>query len=296
MIDIGGRELHADVRGEGGPVVVLEAGIAASSISWALVQDRVAAFTTVVSYDRAGFGWSSAAPHRATALAAAQELALLLEHLELPPPFILVGHSFGGLIARVFQQTFPERVGGLALLDPVSRTEWRRPNPRLKKLLKRGVTLSKRGAMLARIGVVRIALKILIGGSRLIPKALAKASAGGGASITERLTREVAKLPRELWSTVAAHWSEPRGFEAMADYLEKLPISARQIQESRSLDDLPVIVLSSATSDPIVIHEHEEEARLSTRGEHIVLANVGHWVQLDAPEAVIEAIRKIGGF
>src|SRR5208283_3353798 len=108
MVDIGGRQLHADIRGRGSPAVVLEAGIAASSVSWALVQNRVAEFTTVVSYDRAGFGWSKSAPNRPTALGAAQDLALLLECLKIEQPFILVGHSFGGLIVRVFQQNFPE--------------------------------------------------------------------------------------------------------------------------------------------------------------------------------------------
>ena len=297
MVDIGNGRLHADVRGTGGPVVVLEAGIAASSISWALVRDRIAAFTTVVSYDRAGFGWSrDSAPHRPTALAAAQDLAGLLERLNVTAPFILVGHSYGGLIARIFQQNFPARVGGLVLLDPVSRTEWARPSPRLKKVLARGVALSKRGAMLAHIGVVGMGLKILLSGSRVVPKLLARASAAGdGSGVTERLTGEMSKLPREVWPAVATHWSEARCFHAMADSLEKLPISAKQVQEHQPLGDLPVIVFSAPTSDRVVIEEHEREARLSTRGKHIMLAGGGHWVQLDAPDAVVEAVRRVCG-
>ena len=296
MVDIDGRQLHVDARGHGRPVVVLEAGIAASSISWALVRDRVADFATVVSYDRAGFGWSRMPPCRPTALAAAQELARLLETIGAEPPFILVGHSFGGLIARVFQQSFPERVAGLVLLDPVSRTEWVHASPQRKRMLARGVALSKRGAFLARLGVVRFALNLLLSGSRVIPKLVARASAGNGASVTERLTGEVRKLPRELWPAAASHWSDARCFDAMAESLEKLPVSVRQIQESQSMGDLPVIVLSAGNASPSALQEHEHDARLSTRGEHIVIQGAGHWLQLDAPDAVVAAIRRAAGF
>ena len=293
MVDIGGRQLHVDVRGQGRPAVVLEAGIASSSIGWALVRNRIAEFAAVVSYDRAGFGWSGSAPHCPTALSAAEELARMLECAEIESPFVLVGHSFGGLIARVFQQRFPERVAGLVLIDPVSRIEWRRANPQRKRMLARGVALSKRGAFLARIGIVRLALKLLMSGSRTIPKLVARASAGRGAGVTERLTAEVRKLPRELWPAVAAHWSEARCFEAMADSLEKLPVSVRQVQEGMSLGDLPVIVLSSGTSGASAIEEHIHDAQLSTRGEQFVVPDTGHWIQLDAPDAVVEAVRRV---
>lgn len=295
MVDVEGRRLHLDVRGKGGPAVVLEAGIAASSISWAPVRDRVAEFTTVVTYDRAGLGWSRE-PSRPTALGAAQELARLLESAAIPPPFILVGHSFGGLIARVFQQNFPDRVAGLVLVDPVCRAEWVHAGPARKKMLKRGVALSRRGAFLAHLGVVKLALKLLLNGSRLLPKLVARASAGSGASVTERLTGELRKMPRELWPAAAAHWSEARCFEAMADALEKLPVSVRQIQENQSMGDLPVVVLSAASANQLELKEHEHDARLSTRGEHTVVSGSGHWLQLDAPEAVVAAIRRAGGF
>jgi pimeloyl-ACP methyl ester carboxylesterase len=288
MVDIGGRRLHLNVAGQGQTVVILEAGIAASSLSWALVTEQVAAFATVVMYDRAGFGWSDPAPHRSTALDAARDLALLLDKAEIRGPFVLVGHSFGGLIVRVFEQEYPGCVAGLVLVDPVSRTEWREPGKQRKRMLARGVMLSRRGALLARLGVVKLALNLLMSGSRTIPKLLARVSAGRGAGVAERLTAEVRKMPPELWPAIAAHWSEARCFHAMANSLENLPLSVTQIDESRSLGDSPIIVLSAAATA-----EHEHDAGLSTRGEHRIVPESGHWIQLDAPDAVVDAIAQI---
>lgn len=292
-MDVAGRRLHVNTAGQGRPFVVLEAGIAASSLSWALVARRVAEFTTVVSYDRAGFGWSDPAPHRSTVLDAARDLALLLDEAGIPDPVVLVGHSFGGLIARVFEQEFPGRVAGLVLVDPVCRAEWRHANEPRRRMLDRGVLLSRRGEVLARLGVVRLALNLLMSGSRTIPKWLARVSAGRGAGVTERLTGEVRKMPPELWPAVAAHWSEARCFHAMADALENLPLSVTQLDENRSLGNLPMVVLSAAGASAEAITEHEHDAALSVCAEHRVVAASGHWVQLDAPDAVVEAIRQI---
>jgi pimeloyl-ACP methyl ester carboxylesterase len=293
MFDVGGHRLHVNVAGQGSPVVVLEAGIAASSLSWALVCKKIAGFTTVLTYDRAGFGWSDLAPRPSTALDSARDLALLLDKAEIRGSLLLVGHSYGGLIVRIFQQEFPGRIAGLVLVDPVCRTEWRAADDRRKQMLARGVMLSRRGAFLARLGVVGIALKLLRSGARTVPKMLARVSAGRDAGVTERLPGEVRKLPRELWPAVAAHWSEARCFHAMADSLENLPVSVTQIDETRSLGDLPVVVLSAANTNAQAMEEHEHEARLSTRGEHTVVPGSGHWMQLDTPDEVVEAIRRV---
>ncbi|MGD1069367.1 MAG: alpha/beta fold hydrolase [Bryobacteraceae bacterium] len=289
MVETGAGRLHVHTQGQGEPVVVLEAGIAASSLSWSLVQHRIAAFTTVVSYDRAGFGWSDRAAERGTALHAAEDLARMLDGTGLRGPFILVGHSFGGLIVRLFQQRYPDRVAGLVLVDPVVRSEWRDAGEQRRRMLARGVALSRRGAFLARIGVVRFALNLLTGGSQTLPRLLARASAGKGAGVTDRLVGEVRKMPRDLWPAIASHWSQERSFRAMADNLENLPRSAAQLDESASLGDLPLVVLSAAKA----VSEHQHDAGLSTQGRHIVVADSGHWMQLDAPDAVVQAVADI---
>ena len=292
MVDVGGRRLHVNVAGSGGPAVILEAGIAASSLSWALVAKKVAQFTTVVTYDRAGFGWSDPAPHCCTALDSAQDLALLLDKAGIRGPLVLVGHSFGGLIVRLFEQTYPERAAGLVLVDPVCRVEWRDAGEQQKRMLSRGVRLARRGELLARLGVVRLALNLLMSGSRTIPKMLARVSAGRGAGVTERLTGEVRKMPRELWPAVAAHWSQARCFRAMADSLENLPVSVMQIDEDRSQGDLPIVVLSAGSASAQAMAEHEHDAGMSRAGVHSVVLGSGHWIQPDVPDSVVDAIRR----
>lgn len=289
LVDRGRRKLHVCETGTHGPTVLFEAGIAATSLSWSLVQRRVSEFAKAVSYDRAGLGWSDPARHPATAGDAADDLAGLVSAARLSGPLILVGHSFGGLIARVLQQRHPELVSGMVLIDPVGRGEWVRPT----KSLARGVKLSRRGALLARMGIVRLALRLLVGGSHSLPRLLARASAGRGAGVAERLTGEVRKMPRELWPAIAQHWGEASSFETMASALENLPVSVAQLDETRDLGDLPLVVLSAGTATPRARAEHENDAQRSSRGWHRVLPSAGHWIQLDDPDAVVDAIRSV---
>ncbi len=289
LVDVGGRRLHLDEKGHGSPLVVFEAGIAASSVSWCLVRDRVAQFTSTAAYDRAGLGWSDSGIGIKTAEDAAGDFFRLLESAGIGSPVVLVGHSFGGLICRIFQQRFPGMVGGMVLVDPVVRAEWRGATEPKLRMLGRGASLSRRGATLARLGVVGVALKLLVSGSGRIPKLLAKLSAGNGAPVADRLVGEVRKMPRELWPVVAEHWSQSKSFEAMAANLESLPVSVEQLDEGQSLGDLPLVVLTASKR----VSEHEADAGLSSRGEHVQVPGAGHWLQLDAPDVVSAAVLRV---
>lgn len=250
----------------------------------------------MLSYDRAGFGLSPAPQHPCKASDAAADLRCMLADSGLAPPYIVVGHSFGGLIARVLQQRHPELVSGMVLVDPVARSEWHAQtgiSPDRARMLARGVALSRRGAFLAQIGVVGFSLRMLVGGARRIPSIMANATAGEGASVPVRLVREVRKLPPELWPVAAKHWSQPKAFRTMANYLERLPESATEVDEARALGELPVVVLSAAGSTPAAIAEHAAEAQRSDRGVHRIIPETGHWLQLDTPEAVCAAVRDV---
>jgi pimeloyl-ACP methyl ester carboxylesterase len=117
LVDIGGYRLHIHVTGKGDPTVVLIAGAGDFSFDWSLVQPGVARFTRVCSYDRAGSAWSDLGPTPRTMKQEAYELHLLLQKAGLRGPFILVGHSQGGLIARVYADQYPEEVAGMVLAD-----------------------------------------------------------------------------------------------------------------------------------------------------------------------------------
>ena len=117
MIDVGGYKLHVIESGKGSPSVILEAGFACFSLVWDLVQRDVAQFAHVYSYDRAGLGWSESSPHKRTSPNMVQELHTLLEILHAPKPYILVGHSFGGLLMQLYANTYPNDVYGLVLVD-----------------------------------------------------------------------------------------------------------------------------------------------------------------------------------
>ena len=284
--------LHLHQTGLQGTPVILEAGIAASSLSWRLVQDPLAPDTTVASYDRAGFGWSAHTRTPRTMDNLVADLRRLLDHSGLRGPFVLVGHSFGGLLLRHFAAAHPTAVKALVLVDPLEPCEWHPLTPEQSARLAKGVMLSRRGALLARFGIVRLGLDLLMAGSRTLPKLLAKASSGKGSIVPDRLVGEIRKLPPEIWPAVRAHWCLPRSFRNLAEYLERLPRHCALPLDDAALSQIPVTVISASRSPLDVIAAHRRTAALSSRGQHIVAEDSGHWVQLDRPDEVVRAIRE----
>ena len=300
LIDVGGASLHVYANpeyagAEGSPPAVFEAGIAATSLSWQLVQPEIANFTQTVSYDRAGLGWSGPGLQPRTIWNVADEWRTLMDRADIPKPRVLVGHSYGALVAIAYALRHPSEIAGMVLVDPVATCEWSEPSASHLTTLRRGVLLSRRGALLARLGVVRLALSLLVAGSRRLPRMIARASSGQGAAITDQLVGQVRKLPVESWPMIQSHWCDPKCFEGMAGYLEALPQSAavvaQELGHSDALRDVPLTVLSAGNASPIQRTEHEALARRSSRGQIEVVSGSGHWIQVDRPDVVIRAIR-----
>lgn len=295
LINIGGRRLHFVEFGEGSPAVILEAGIAASSLSWSLVQPHVAKFTRVCSYDRAGLGWSDLHREPPMLEKSIQDFRSLLTTADVPAPHVLVGHSYGGLLVRAYAARYPNSVAGLVLVDPVSIRDWSAASEARRKMLERGIRLSRRGATLARFGLVRLALALLMSGGNRIPKLIARMASGRGESVASRLVGEVGKLPRECWPMIRSHWCDPKCFAAMAGYLECLPANAQAVSQMGELPRVPLVILSAANSTQAEIEEREELVRSIPGAAHVIAANSGHWIPFDEPELVVAAIRNVPG-
>jgi pimeloyl-ACP methyl ester carboxylesterase len=120
LVDVGGHKLHISCTGTGGPTVVLEGGFAATSATWGWIAPAVAQHTRVCVYDRAGRGWSDSANGSQDGVVIATDLHALLDHAGVPGPYVLVGHSFGGLYVLSFAARYPNQVAGMVLLDSTS--------------------------------------------------------------------------------------------------------------------------------------------------------------------------------
>ncbi len=118
--DVGTLSLHLVCLGDGSPTVVLDAGLGQDAKTWAPVQPDIARFTRVCAYDRAGMGTSSPAARPHTNRQMADELNSLLSAAKIPGPFVLVGHSMGGVNVRLFASKHPENVSAMVLVDSMT--------------------------------------------------------------------------------------------------------------------------------------------------------------------------------
>jgi pimeloyl-ACP methyl ester carboxylesterase len=299
LVDIhngdGGR-LHLVAMGEGGPSVILDAGIGASSLSWSLVQPLVARFARVYAYDRAGYGWSEPpqledGPRIASRLAG--ELRRLLRAAEVPGPYILVGHSFGGYVARMYAEGWPVEVAGLVMLDSPSAGDWAHPSAERRRQHRGGALFSRIGGTLARLGVVRYLLNRLGRGSKGAPVAVTRLFGPGALDLVTRMVGQVMKYPPGLRAVAQAHWSRPAPFFTLADHLEHLPESAQEVQACRPLGDLPFVVMTQSNPTSERAAQQDAMACQSTRGRHIIAREGGHWLLLDQPALVAQAIESV---
>src|ERR1700730_10920245 len=119
LVDLGGHKLHVNCTGKGNPTVVVENGLGDFSFGWILVQSKVATFTRICTYDRAGYAWSDPGPKPRTYAQLNLELHDALAKLDERGPLILVGHSFGGGVVRNYAAAYPGDVAGMVLVDIV---------------------------------------------------------------------------------------------------------------------------------------------------------------------------------
>ena len=265
QIWVGQHRLHIYCIGEGAPAVVLDAGLGGSSLDWTKVQPEVAKFTRVCSYDRAGYGWSDQGPKPRTADIIAAELERLLKEGGIAAPYVLVGHSFGALGVRLFASRFPERIAGLVLIDATHEAQFERFEA-------------------AQISTLAPAnnRRFVIANHYQIP----------------------AGLPAAVKPIAQALALGPSAIDALYDELRNMRLSAHQVSLLSTLPNVPLIVLAHdgraiAHSErarrmaEIWLDLQQDLASRTPQGQFVVTANSGHYIHLDQPNIVIDAIRKV---
>jgi len=271
LVDIGGYKMHIDCTGQGSPTVILDAGLGDSFLSWQKVQPEIAKFTRVCSYDRAGLGYSDSSPRPRTTRVFVDELHRLLQHAAIVGPAILVGHSMGGFDIRLYASLYRSEVAGMVLVDSSHPEQQNRLPPAINDLDATWLREQQLFESTMPFGIPR-----LLG------------FCGNDDAIR----------------AVDCNFHSAR--ESVAE-LKAISESAAQTAATGSLGDIPLIVLSHDPDTPqpdlpeVLVEPTNdvwqqmqiELAHLSTRGKQVIAKNSGHYIQLNRPDIVIEAVRNI---
>ena len=282
LIDVGSHKLHIVKKGTGGPTVIFESGLGYSGhLPWFKVQEEVAKFATTVSYDRAGLLWSERGENPKTASTVAAELNELLTNLGLEKPYILVGHSLAGVTLRPYVLNHIKDVGGMILVDGSHPDMKKHMSARLKEEL-----LSSPPSPLLIQAAVHFGLARLMLADNLQP------STEKGDNINQIVTT---MLHKSLTGFVDEIASAEQMMAEVSDmrFLGDFPltvitaISPARLDNTGFDDDLKKELLD------LWLRLQKDLLTLSSNSTHVLAPDSGHFIQLEQPELVVEAIREM---
>jgi pimeloyl-ACP methyl ester carboxylesterase len=277
LIDIGGYRLHLYCMGEptaGSPTVILEQGLGGTSPAWALIQPQVAKETRVCAYDRAGLGWGDPAPAGTPrdGQHVTEELHTLLQKAGIPGPYVVVGHSSGGLYALFFAHQYLEEVVGLVLLDSSHPDQWN--TPVAQGLYQSNARIYSVTSTLARLGLLRLRAK----------------------------SQPALGLPDLPNKELLAFNSAKQDWDAQAGEFFATMDLDNEVRAAGSLGDLPLFVLTATDhGGPAEMEQtwqglQNEPAQLSTNSMHKVLDGARHeslWADPKYAGESVTAILKV---
>lgn len=294
LVDVGGHRLHLLESGSGDATIVLEAGLMSTALSWSNLQRELARSYRVVSYDRAGLGWSDLGPMPRTADRIVDELRTLLQRAAVPAPYVLVGHSFGGLTVPLFAVRFPDETAGMVLVDPVVPAEWNPPSEHDRKLTQIGAQVCRRAALLSRIGLIRFVAFLLTTSAAKVAAHLVRIISHGAPAESGAVSSPwYAALPANERAMASIFWVQEKFALTIASQLENLPVSATQVVERDSVRDKPMVILSARTAPEHRREGHAAAAARTPLGSHVIAEKSNHWIMQEEPELVIRAIERV---
>jgi len=275
LVDIGGRRLHLVTAGEGSPPVVIIPALTDNVLTWMPIVKDCATETLTCVYDRAEVGWSDPPRHgRRTFDLMADDLHALLTTARIPSPYVLAGHSIGGIVARRFYARYPGSVAGIVLIDSSHEDQERRT----------GAADWRTGRAFLITVAVRRQARIL--GVRRLAASL---------GLIRGLDADVARAaPPEHAAAYRAIMLSTRDRRAT---VRELLMMARMRGDPPQLDSIPLTVLTRAPlprpAEPVWAQMQDELAALSSDSVHVHAERGGHYMQFDEPDLVVKAIRDL---
>jgi pimeloyl-ACP methyl ester carboxylesterase len=296
MVDLGGWRLHLNCTGTANasqPTAILEAGAGDSSVDWSLVQPRVARFARVCSYDRAGSAWSDPGPRPRTMHQIVWELHTLLTKAGVKPPFVLVGHSYGGWLVRLYASTYPSEVAGMVLVEAGADNP-RRILPGQKFGRASDIATGQPNPPEKTSGPLQeseIPPRIL----GLIENSIRESAQHANDPPRDKLPADAQRM--RAWTVSQVKFAASNDNAAEAD--ELMGMLAERNRKKDLLGEMPLVVLSRGVPEdkPAAEEEHAAEqvalVTLSRAGRQVIAQRSGHHIPIDEPELVATAIRDV---
>jgi pimeloyl-ACP methyl ester carboxylesterase len=272
MVDVGGHELHINCVGQGSPTVILDGSLGNMSAHWFWVQQAVAKTTRICAYDRAGMGWSESGPEPRDAEQFSGELYALLEGADIGEgPYVLVGHSYGGLYARMYAARYPDEVAGVVLVDSSHPEQYARL-PQGRENYERSKQLFAGAPLLARLGVIRLF----------------------------DLNPAPPSLPQHQRAQVNAFNSSTRQVSATTEEFRSTPETTAQVGRTGSVRDRPLAVVSAGKHLGGWLKLQREFAAFSSDSSHRVVEAATHTSLVDdrsdaqaTSTAIVEVVQAV---